>query len=105
MSTPEGKVKTAVKCELDRYPGHYREMPVPGGFGKSGLDFTVCFFGWFVAIETKSEGKEATGRQQQRIRDINDAGGKAFVIAGLEEAKTKLPAILKLLASNPRGNK
>jgi hypothetical protein len=95
MSTPEGKVKAACKRELDRYPTHYREMPVPSGFGKSGLDFTVCFFGRFLAIETKRLGKEPTERQQQRMREIREAGGIAIAIIGVDEATTILKPLLK----------
>lgn len=92
--TPEGYVKKAVKKELDAYPDHYREMPVPGGFGKSGLDFTVCFFGKFVAIETKKPKGEPTPRQEQRIREITAAGGIAIVISSVEQAQGELRALL-----------
>jgi len=92
--TPEGRVKAAVKRELDKYPDHYREMPVPGGYGKSGLDFTVCFFGRFLAIETKADGKEPTGRQNKRIDEIEQAGGVTCVVIGVEEAKTVLRPLL-----------
>jgi hypothetical protein len=101
--TPEGRVKAAVKAELDCYKDHYREMPVPGGYGKSGLDFTVCFFGHFLAIETKADGKVPTGRQQLTMDEINKAGGTAICIAGVHEAKTKLRALLALLAGNLTG--
>lgn len=84
MATPESKVKAAVKRELDKYPGHYREMPVPGGYGKSGLDFTVCFYGWFVAIETKAHGKTPTARQHLRMEEIRAAGGYAFAVDGTD---------------------
>ena len=102
--TPEGKVKAAVKRELDRYPDHYREMPVPGGYGKSGLDFTVCFFGRFLAIETKKAGAEPTERQYQRIREITKAGGVATVVAGVEQAKGEFRELLAHLADYPAGN-
>jgi hypothetical protein len=100
--TPEGRVKAATRRELDRYPDHYREMPVPGGFGKSGLDFTVCFFGWFLAIETKAEGKTPTDRQRQRIREIEHAGGVTAVVIGVKEAKTVLRPLLEKLSAHPR---
>lgn len=81
--TPEGRIKELVKRLLDRYGDDvYREMPVPGGFGKSGLDFTICFFGHFIAVETKAPGKKPTGRQELRIREIERAGGAVFVVDG-----------------------
>lgn len=94
--TPEGKVKKAVKAELDKYP-HYREMPVPGGFGKSGLDFTICFYGVFLCIETKKPGGEPTDRQWQRIDEIREAGGIAIVIMSAEQAKKELRELLARL--------
>jgi hypothetical protein len=94
--TPEGKVKAAVKSELDRFL-HYREMPVPGGFGKSGLDFTICFYGYFVAIETKKPGGEPTARQWERIDEITAAGGIAVVVTSAEQAKTELRELLTRL--------
>jgi hypothetical protein len=97
--TPEGKVKKAVKATLDLFgEHHYREMPVPGGFGKSGLDFTICFFGKFIAIETKAPGQVPTPRQEQRIKEIKSAGGVVFVIDTVEQAKGELRASLQLLA-------
>jgi len=101
MSTPEAKVKAAVKRELDVYPDHYREMPVPGGFGKSGLDFTVCFYGWFLAVETKRPKKEPTARQHERMKDIRRAGGVAVAVIGAEEAITVLRPLLQHLANHP----
>lgn len=96
--TPEGRVKAAVKKELDVYPDHYREMPVPSGFGKSGLDFTICFFGRFIAIETKAAGKKPTPRQEATIRKMQNAGALVFVIDTIEQAQGELRAALALLA-------
>lgn len=96
--TPEGKVKAAVKKELDRYPTHYREMPVPSGFGKSGLDFTVCFFGRFLAIETKAPKKVPTPRQEERIREITIAGGITIVVDTIAKAQGELRELLASIA-------
>lgn len=80
-STPEGKVKKKIKKVLDSYPGVYYEMPVPSGYGKSGLDYQGCFYGQYFAIEAKAPGKEPTPLQQETIRSIKEAGGTAFVIS------------------------
>ena len=80
MATPEGKIKDKVKKILKTYENLYYEMPVPSGFGKSGLDFTCCFCGRFFAIETKAPGKKPTALQVQAIRSIVRAGGVAFLI-------------------------
>lgn len=82
MSTPEGKVKRKVTELLKKYSGLYYEMPVPGGYGKSGLDYMGCYKGKFFSVETKAPGKKPTDRQQQTISAITHAGGAVFVIDG-----------------------
>ena len=72
--TPEGRVKKQVSAMLKKY-GAYYEMPVPGGFGKSGLDYLGCFMGKFFSIETKAPGKHPTPRQLLTIKAIEAAGG------------------------------
>jgi hypothetical protein len=104
--TPEGRVKDKVKKVLDRFV-HYREMPVPSGFGKSGLDFTVCFFGHFITIETKKPGDVLTPRQDLRRRDIQAAGGIVYGVDGTEtpgEGMTpwsKFVSELEYIANDP----
>lgn len=80
-STPEGNVKKKIKKLLDNTPGLYYEMPVPSGYGKSGLDFQGCFRGKYFAIEAKAPGKKPTPLQEETIRRIEEAGGVAFVIS------------------------
>lgn len=80
-STPEGKVKKRIKKLLDSYMGLYYDMPVPSGYGKSGLDFYGCYVGRFFAIEAKAPGKEPTVLQRHTISRIEAAGGMAFVIS------------------------
>lgn len=86
--TPEGKVKAKIKKELTRYTELYYYMPVPGGFGKTTLDYLGCHHGRFFAIEAKAPGKKLT-QMQERDRDIiRAAGGVVFEIigdVGLEE--------------------
>jgi hypothetical protein len=80
--TPEGKVKRAVSALLKKYPDLYYEMPVPGGYGKSGLDYFGCYRGKFFSIETKAPGNKPTARQDQTIKLIEAANGVVFVIDG-----------------------
>ena len=80
--TPEGRVKKQVSELLRKYPGLYFEMPVPGGYGKSGLDYVGCFNGRFFSIETKAPGKRPTARQNLTISAIRRSGGVVFVIDG-----------------------
>lgn len=80
--TPEGKVKAKVSGLLKATPGIYYHMPVPGGFGGTTLDYIGCHRGRFFAIETKKPGGKPTDRQKQIISQIEQAGGKTFVVDG-----------------------
>lgn len=80
--TPEGRVKKAIKKALDKYKDLYSFMPVPSGFGKSSLDYILCYRGRFVAIEAKAPGKKPTPRQKAMIGAIERAGGRVLVIDG-----------------------
>ena len=89
MSTPEGKVKNAVKKVLSKYKsGIDGFWPVPSGYGESHLDYVGCVNGLFFTIETKAPGKRPTPRQKERIRTVSLAGGKVFVIDGTENTDT-----------------
>lgn len=81
--TPEGTVKAKVKAVLKRYAGGmWYDMPVPGGYGRSSLDFYGACFGHAFAIETKAPGKKPTPRQQACIDDMRNAQIMVFVIDG-----------------------
>ncbi len=82
MSTPEGKVKAKISKVLKDTPNLYYEMPVPGGFGKSGLDYSCCYFGRAFYIEAKKPGGVPTDRQETTIKDQRAAGAIVFVIDG-----------------------
>ena len=80
--TPEGKVKQKVSRLLRETASVYYHMPVPGGFGGTTLDYIGSHVGRFFAIETKKPGGKPTDRQKQIISQIEEAGGKVFVIDG-----------------------
>ena len=77
--TPEGIVKKKVSSLLKKY-GAYYEMPVPIGFGKSGLDYIGCIAGRFFVVETKAGYNLPTPRQLITIQNVRNAGGMAFVV-------------------------
>lgn len=89
MTTPEGKVKNAVKKVLDKFGTDLDGFwPVPSGYGESHLDYVGCLCGVFISIETKAPGKRPTPRQIDRIRRILAAGGHAFIIDGTSKTTT-----------------
>ena len=79
MAGPEAKVKARVKKILDSYDA-YHHWPVQTGYGAACLDCHGCVKGHYLAIETKAPGKHPTPRQLITMEQIEEAGGKVFVI-------------------------
>lgn len=84
--TPEGKVKVKIKRWYDsNLPDHWRVSPRGGPFGKQGCtDDVICWLGFFVAIEVKSEDGELTPIQLKTLKDVQAAGGVAAVVRGFD---------------------
>jgi hypothetical protein len=82
-STPEGKVKHAIKQVLEEL-GIYYHMPVQNGMGKRSLDFICCVGGHYVGIEAKAPGKHPTRMQEKLMVAIINSGGTCFTIDGTE---------------------
>ena len=71
--------KDKIDAYLKKIEGLYLIKPASGGFGVSGTpDRVGCFRSLFFAIEVKRAGKEPTPIQWKRIKECQDAGGKAF---------------------------
>jgi len=81
-STPEGKVKLAVKRLLNSYANLYQHWPVLNGMGAPTLDCIGCYMGRYFAVETKAPGQKPTPRQLLTMDAISGAGGRVFVIDG-----------------------
>lgn len=93
--TPEGRVKNKIKKILDKYKSNtYVYMPVPGGFGKPGLDFHCAISGNAFNIEAKVPGKKPTPRQEQTIQEMRQGGVTVFVIDGAQDQLDALDAWL-----------
>ncbi len=85
---PEYFIKQAVNITLMSYPESYVFRSVPFGYGPSTVDYLICHYGLFIGIETKAPGEKPTDRQRLILRQINGAGGQAFVIDSLEKCHT-----------------
>jgi hypothetical protein len=80
-STPEGRIKDAIKRQL-KAMGAWYFMPVSNGMGQVGIpDIIICYRGLFVAIEAKAPGKRnAVTENQKRVMEaIRTAQGYAWV--------------------------
>lgn len=96
MSLPEGKIKDKLKRTLAR-ANVWFFCPATGGFGKSGIpDFICCVGGRFLAIECKAPGKHPTALQRERIDEITQAGGHAFVYDGNEQVLANILRTISL---------
>ena len=95
-STPEKKVKDAVKKILNSHNAYYFS-PVTGGFGTSGVpDIVACINGKFIGIETKAGKGKPTALQEKNLMDIMNTGGIAVLVneGGIETLKMFLDAEL-----------
>lgn len=80
-STPEGKIKKKLDTML-KTKRVWFFPPQAGPFGRAGIpDRIVCVAGHFVGIEAKAdETKEPTDLQKLCMEDIENSGGKCFVV-------------------------
>jgi len=78
-TTPESKVKKAVRTLLDDL-GIYHFMPPANGFGRAGIpDIVGCMDGHFIAIECKAGKGTTTALQDRELNAILQHGGTTFV--------------------------
>lgn len=84
--TPEGKVKVKIKQWYKaNLPNHWRVSPRGGPFGKQGCsDDVICYLGFMIAVEVKSDTGDLTALQLKNLRDVQAAGGIAAVVRGFD---------------------
>ena len=79
-TTPEGRVKNRLKYML-KSNNVWFYMPQAGAFGKAGIpDFLLIVEGRFVGVEWKAGRKNPTALQIATMKQIDDAGGKCFLV-------------------------
>lgn len=79
-STPEAKVKAAVKQLFDEM-GIYHFSPVQNGMGRAGIpDIIGCYNGRFLGIECKAGKGKTTALQDLELEKIRQAKGFAYVV-------------------------
>lgn len=93
-TTPEGRVKAAVK-RLLKERGIWHFMPVAGPFSAHGVpDFVCCWQGRFLGVETKAPGKRSgtTVNQNRVLQEILDHGGLSLVVDDVQQLREYLDA-------------
>jgi hypothetical protein len=89
--TPEGYIKAKIDKVLKEFELPHLlwwHKPVQNGMGRPCLDYHCCYRGWYFAIEAKGPEGKLTKRQEITKMEIEEAGGKVFVInddAGVKE--------------------
>ena len=80
-TTPEGKIKNKLDKML-KYEKVWYYSPQAGPFGRAGVPDRVAILGGqFIGIECKADRtKKPTALQLKCMQDIEDAGGKCFVV-------------------------
>lgn len=93
-TTPEGKVKRAVRALLREFNVNYVKTPTTAGYGSSGdFDIRCVFHGVSVGIETKATDKDMPTRlQTKNAVEHYEAGGVSMCIH-----KTNVTALRMLL--------
>tara|TARA_R100000773_G_C4123557_1_gene57847 strand:- start:41 stop:373 length:333 start_codon:yes stop_codon:yes gene_type:complete len=84
-TTPEGRVKNRLKYML-KNNNVWFYMPQAGVFGKAGIpDFVLIVEGRFVGVECKAgRSKRPTALQRIAMEEIENAGGKCFVVYDMD---------------------
>lgn len=101
-TTPEGRVKAAVRKLLDAADVYYFS-PAANGYGRVGIpDIICCYRGLFIAIECKAGKGKTTTLQDREIASIEDRGGIALIIN--EDNYDDVTDALTALDERERGN-
>lgn len=93
-STPEGKLKAAIRLELNRR-GIWHYVAAAGPYSVHGIpDIVGVWCGRALYIEVKAPGKRrnTTANQKRMLLQIADAGGIACVIDDLTQLQEILSA-------------
>lgn len=100
-TTPEGRIK-ALLDKMLKAEGVWSYSPQAGPFGVAGIpDRVAIVSGQFVGIECKADKtKKPTALQMKCMRDIEQAGGKCFVVYDNDTIETVREYIR---ARNPKG--
>lgn len=96
-TTPEGKVKDAIKGVLKAFDVWYC-MPRGTVFGRSGVpDFLCCVNGKFLAIEAKAGKNTTSALQKQELQSITAHKGSAIVVSDAPGSIALLTDLLRAL--------
>lgn len=72
-----------------------------GYYGVAGIpDIVCCLNGHFLALEVKRPGNKPTKQQAAVLGKINRAGGRAFVVYGVNEVREIVKEILTVEKKN-----
>lgn len=86
MTQPESRLQRAIQHALMNR-GAFVFKVHGSQYMMTGLpDLVLCYRGWFVALEVKMPGNDASPAQKLRIKQIRKAGGRAYVVRSVAAA-------------------
>lgn len=92
MSRLEAKINAEVKNYLSTLPQCWF-YKTTDRFVVGVPDILVCYKGYFIALELKSDTGKPTPHQMDKLLKIILAGGRSAIIRDLEEVKAIIKAI------------
>ena len=91
MSNPEKKVEHRIKRYLDQLGAYYVKIHGSAYMPAGTPDILVCLAGRFIGIEVKKpSGGVVSTLQRLKIKQIQNAGGVAFVARSVNDVRKEL---------------
>lgn len=101
MSQPEARLSAQIRTELIKR-GAWGFKIHGGPTMMAGLpDLIFCYRGQFVGLEVKMPEGVVSTIQKRRIKEIRDAGGRAYVVRSVKSAVRVLERIDRDLSTLP----
>lgn len=90
MTTPEGKIKAAIRKHLDTLAPQCWYYCPQDRFTAGIMDIVGCYHGQFFAVEVKTERNDTTELQEWTMFKVRHAGGVARTVRTLEQLQQVL---------------
>lgn len=88
MNEVESIIVRDILKYLNSLPGCFAWKEHGGMYGTAGIpDIICCYQGKFIAFEVKGPQGKPTKLQEKTIRDIQAAGGQAYVVRSVSEVQ------------------
>lgn len=94
---PEARLVKKIQAYIKGAGGRSFKIHGEGTYQEAGIpDLLVCYKGWFIGIEVKQPGEQASPKQRSVLKSIDAAGGLTAVVDSLEEVVNLLSKLNRL---------